>query len=348
MIALVITPAVVFAFNGNVTSNENNTNSVNLGFITTNATETTNIPIIHKYNQLEITQAFLISVLIEVAIIVLVYRIVRHKKSEHPKLKWAFWNIIRDETWYPSLSLFQFFLWTIVIIFSFLFLSFIRIEGGNFQPLGIQDQNLLYLMGISITSPIVSGGLSSIKYKTVQRSVTPQSLPPYSTMLEENGSPSVTRFQMFAWTIIGIIAYLIILFSEIPIPGVVYNVGPLALPSISPILVVLMGLSQTAYVGGKAVSQVSKASILPESGNAGTTIIIYGNDFLPNLNNQNKVTFVDQKGISVDGECTNWTNTLISVKIPTTVSPNEYDVLVITSTNIINAGKFTVSGPPTK
>ncbi|MDE1770436.1 MAG: hypothetical protein KGI28_07800 [Thaumarchaeota archaeon] len=199
-------------------------------------------------------------------------------------------------------------------------------------------------MGISIASPIVSGGLSSIKYKTVQRGVAPESLPKYSTMLEENNAPSVTRFQMFAWTIIGIIAYLVILFSEIPTPGVVYNIGSLVLPSISPILVVLMGLSQSAYVGGKAVAQVSKGSILPDSGKAGTPITIYGGDFLPNMNNQNKVTFVDQKGVSFDGENPNWTNTLVSLKIPANIPPAEYDVLVITSTNIINVGKFIVSG----
>ena len=43
----------------------------------------------------------------------------------------------------------------------------------------------------------------------------PPQLPPLSTMLEENEKPSLTRFQMFGWTWIGILIYIGILFSTV-------------------------------------------------------------------------------------------------------------------------------------
>jgi hypothetical protein len=71
---------------------------------------------------------------------------------------WKFWNIIRGEDWYPSLSLFQFFLWTVVILFSFIFITFIRLEHDLLPSIsGLSSPSILALMGISVASPLVSG-----------------------------------------------------------------------------------------------------------------------------------------------------------------------------------------------
>jgi hypothetical protein len=74
-----------------------------------------------------------------------------------------------------------------------------------------------------------------------------------SAMLDENDKPTLSRFQMFAWTWISI--YLLTVVSEVPkYYGQVQN---LVLPTIDPTLVVLMGLSQVAFLGGKSTVPLS-------------------------------------------------------------------------------------------
>ena len=99
-------------------------------------------------------------------------------------------------------------------------------------------------------------------------------------MLEENEKPSLTRFQMFGWTWIGILIYIGILFSTVSttlmdtqvvkimcqelqpnelgvccINIVINHCKSLQfLPDIDPTLVILMGLSQGGYLGGKIVT----------------------------------------------------------------------------------------------
>jgi hypothetical protein len=59
------------------------------------------------------------------------------------------------------------------------------------------------------------------------------------------------------------------------------NVTDLSLPDIDPVFVVLMGLSQAAYIGGKVVSTLAPqiTEIIPKQANAGDSINIFGTDF---------------------------------------------------------------------
>jgi hypothetical protein len=167
---------------------------------------------------------------------------------------WKFWNIIRDDDWYPSLSLFQFFMWTAVILFSFTFLTFLRL-GHELLPSigGLGSPTILALMGISVATPLVSNVVSSIKYPTSSTFDPPEKLPGLGTMLQEGGKPSLTRFQMFAWTFISIIVFFSSLY--VMISDNINSVSELSLPNVDPILLALMGLSQVAYIGGKAISR---------------------------------------------------------------------------------------------
>jgi hypothetical protein len=80
---------------------------------------------------------------------------------------------------------------------------------------------------------------------------------PLSDIFNEDGKPAVTRFQMFVWTFISIIAYFIIfgstLYSMLQPPDLlmVTNVENLAIPDVHNTLLALMGISQGAYVAGK-------------------------------------------------------------------------------------------------
>jgi hypothetical protein len=56
---------------------------------------------------------------------------------------------------------------------------------------------------------------------------------------------------MFLWTWIGIGLYIVVLFSTVFSPATLADPNLLELPDIDPTLVILMGLSQGAFIGGK-------------------------------------------------------------------------------------------------
>jgi hypothetical protein len=161
--------------------------------------------------------AFVISFITILLITFISSVIIRYARRSHPTIREGFWDIIRGDDWYPSLAIFQFLVWTFIITFAFLGIYLVRIFGGVLEPLPAVPTNILALMGISVAFPIVSGGVSRIKYSTSTSASKdpPPQLPPLSTMLEENKKPALTRFQMFGWTWIGIIIYIGILFSTV-------------------------------------------------------------------------------------------------------------------------------------
>lgn len=193
--------------------------------------------------------AFLISIIVILGILGITIKIL------HIGIKRSFHEIIRDREGFPSLSLLQFLLWTTVISFGFLSIYLIRIMSGVYSPpLEEMPTGILALMGISTAVPIA-------RSKMVSADLRPKTDHKLSSILQDKeGRPSLAKFQMFIWTWIAIIIYLVILFSSVSEIGEsnyeVENVeckenkySCLAFPDIDPSLVVLMGLSQTAYLG---------------------------------------------------------------------------------------------------
>jgi hypothetical protein len=194
--------------------------------------------------------AFGISALAIIAIIIFIYRI----------SKGNFSDLIKDEKKYPSLALFQFLVWTLIISFAYFGIYLTRLFGGE---LGLPDEipdNILILMGISVGVPVLNVKVSEKKYANVPSADAPSA--PYTlrrrpstllSMLQENGQLSLTRFQMFVWTWIGIIIYLFLLYFTVNTE--MDNVTQLSLPNVDGTIVFLMGLSQAAYLG-KKISEI--------------------------------------------------------------------------------------------
>jgi hypothetical protein len=251
--------------------------------------------------------AFIISFITIFLITFVTSIIIRYARRSHPNIKEGFWDIIRGDDWYPSLAIFQFLIWTFIITFAFLGIYLVRIFGGVLEPPPAIPTNILALMGISVAVPIVSGGVSRIKYTTSTSKDPPPQLPQLSTMLEENKKPALTRFQMFGWTWIGIIIYIGILFSTV---STLMDIGDgklceplqpneikfnqlhcdkplrtLTLPDIDPTLVILMGLSQGGYLGGKIVTTPTmkiERVVVGKKDNNIFILSIFGNNFGPN------------------------------------------------------------------
>lgn len=172
-----------------------------------------------------------------------------------------------------------------VVLFSFFAIYLLRIFGGvSDPPQGGIPTNILALMGISVAVPIVSNYITKAK-----QIPPPQNRESLSAMLYEYDKPSLSRFQMFAWTWIGIIVYLFVLFSSVN--KSLDQVQNLVLPTVDPTLVMLMLLSQTAFVGGKITTnpafEVDDIQIKGGAGGGPIAITLGG----ANLDTKNKLTF---------------------------------------------------------
>jgi len=273
------------------------------------------------------TQGFLALVLICVFIILIHFciRTVRPDRN--------IWDIIRDEYWYPSLAITQFLIWTIIITWSYILIAILRIEEGIIAYPESLPVNLLILMGISIVVPVVSGKMTPLIYGKPETSrPQPKKLAPLGTMLMENGKPSLGRFQMALWTLISVIVYLFIFGSTLI--ASLTDITKLVVPDIDVTLVVLMGLSQGAYLGGKLVlistteaevnqppatgstaqPSIEISDIQPGYAKPGEEISIFGKGF----GNSKEAVWFDAIKISGDA-ITDWGEKRITLKIPVSV-----------------------------
>jgi len=127
-------------------------------------------------------------------------------------------------------------------------------------------------LGISVASPLAGNIVSGYKYtKYVPEDSDPNyekneiDRKPLKTMLFENNKPTLFRYQMFLWTFIGVTIFIGLFAAGISdyihrYQMCITNEGcnsiqALAMPKIDNTLVVLMGLSQSGYVGGKIVAR---------------------------------------------------------------------------------------------
>ena len=150
-----------------------------------------------------------------------------------------------------STSKFQFFLWTIVVVFSYAALYTLKLlpPAPHFDPLSSLPENVLIALGMSVASA------SAAKVITVSYVNTNRISKPPSTsggkfgeiFQDDSGVPDLSKLQMIAWTFIAIATYLIAVGHNL------ITQNP-ELPDIDKSLMVLMGLGHTAYLAKKAVS----------------------------------------------------------------------------------------------
>ena len=291
-----------------------------------NATSSSNNP-----PNMEITiGSFLLSALIVLFLFFFVYWWAKFgNRSDRTESQAKLGDIIRDGSGFPSLARFQFLLWTLIVTFAVLSVSFIRLFMGIPGIPNDIPENLLILMGISVAVPFVSIPLSSIKYgnrrPTTIGTITEQDRRSLKTMLMENDKITVSRFQMFAWTWISIIIYLGFFFLE----TVSNDVNTLVVPDIPQIFVYLMGLTQVGYLGTKATIPESFAvtKIAPNQASKGETVTISGTNFGEQkgkvlfeaglVNERGEQTYVDTNDII------SWGDNEIKIKVPFTLNEDQ-------------------------
>jgi hypothetical protein len=245
---------------------------------------------------------------------------------------YAFWDLARDSAGYPSLARFQFLVWTMIVIFSFTAVSLIRLFSGVLEIPGNIPENLLTLMGISVAVTPTSAYVSSKKYgETMYEELTSDEIKKekkkkkWEGMLMENHRPSLSRFQMFSWTVLSVFLYLSLFLTNVR--GLDETTArSFILPDIEFTLVMLMGLSQGAYVGGKFVAptKMDVIGVYPKKVVTEETAIISG----VNFGLEKGVIIVDRW--TVDSKTVTWDDNRIEFIVP--FAPGTYKMTVLSGT----------------
>ena len=290
--------------------------------------------------------SFTIAIIAVVVITLVAKRIITRLQSlKYPDHKSKFLDIIRGQDMVPSLSVFQFLLWTYVLMFALIGVYFVRIFGGvSDPPQGPLPVYLLAIKGISVTTPIVSSLISSYRFSSApsfeygsqdesheagEEIPPPVKKPAFGEMLRLNDKPTLSRFQMFAWTWISIGIYLSVLFSTV---GETSNsVWNLTVPDIDPMLVGLMGLSQVAFLGLKTTGstgiQISK--IFPLHAKPKQIFSIFGKNFgeerqIVWIGTERQITSTDHENLIF------WSGDRIDIRIPEDIPlGRSYQIMVV-------------------
>lgn len=169
----------------------------------------------------------------------------------------------------PSLAKFQLLLWTGIASFAVLWVSFVRLFSGLDALMPLLPTNLLGIVGIGIITTPISGKQSE-SYADIRRGLLGTEAQPtefarielalknqWSSMLLElkNGKyvSSLTRLQMFLWTVTGVTIYALVLLGAMSGTAIVTATETVSIPDLDEIFVALMGLSQVGFVAGKTV-----------------------------------------------------------------------------------------------
>jgi len=216
-----------------------------------------------------------------------------------------------------STSKAQAFVWTIVAVYGLLEVFIERFLAGDSSADQTIPLNLLIAMGFSATTMTAAKGIT-VAYVTnglVDKAMPTQTKPGDATarpigglVTDDDGVPDLSKIQMLAFTAIAVMVY----FVRLACP----ETGP-QLVDIEPALMVLMGLSQGAYLGKKlTTTQAPRVKGLsPASGVAGIAVVVSGSS----LGDTQADSVLHLDGIPVD--TTLWTDTAVTFAVPQVRGP---------------------------
>lgn len=251
-----------------------------------------------------------------------------------------FFSVLFTKSWWPwalangyngklSASQIQFFIFTLVTIFSYVTVFAARLinldPSADFPSLPVIPANLLVLMGLSVATTVSSKAIS-ISYLEQRR--LPQEDQSTLTKNRE-GDTDLIKVQMLIWTVIAAIVYIIRITRFIANKEFI-PVDPtqgLALPDIDGALLVLMGLAEGGYVGGKLVGRSIPIpvieSIIPTKIKTQEEVNILGYGFGVNKEG-NSIVYKDSgnnEGEIPADKILEWTDTKIRFVLPDKLAP---------------------------
>jgi len=239
-----------------------------------------------------------------------------------------------------STSKLQVLLWTACVGFVYAMIYADRvIVFGHVDPITQIPQNVLFALGLSVTSAVAAKAITSSQVAADPDSKTSEAAPSYdpSALVRDDGADtaSLTKVQVLFWTVIGIVVYVNSAFHDLT--TLVPCTGPAcAFPDIDTTLMIFMGLGHATYIGGKLVSNstptLSKA--VAYAWDAGTQ--------LPSLAlsgaslGTSGTVLVD--GAALDGKFVDsWTATLIKIRLDPALGPWSVGEQIAFAVNVAGA-----------
>ncbi len=155
--------------------------------------------------------------------------------------------LVTDEDGRYSISRLQMYLWTFAVVIGF---GAVFMYGCKHIIPDI-PQSLYMLMGVSLAATVASTGINTARNDKVQRGN-----PDFwkDIFFESEDSLDLPRTQMFLWTIISLCVFFFLLYKSLALAANDPSLPP-SLPDIPTGLIVLMGISQGAYLGTKAAAK---------------------------------------------------------------------------------------------
>lgn len=160
-------------------------------------------------------------------------------------------NFFQSPSGVYSVSRFQVWLWTVVIIFSYGYLFLSQGTSPAFPDsiwalLGISMASIGAATSLAARRPPAPGGAPTPQPPATSEAAI-QSPPPQQnpvvSMLSEKGTPSIMRLQMIAWTIAAVVFFVKHVYST----GLLWDVPAN--------LLILMGISHGGYLADKAAGR---------------------------------------------------------------------------------------------
>ncbi len=149
--------------------------------------------------------------------------------------------IVTSEDGCYSISRLQMYLWTYAVVIGF---GAVFMCGYKYTVPDIPE-SLYMLMGVSLAATVASTAIN-----TVRNDKSSKGEPDFwrDIFFESEDSVDLPRTQMFVWTIISLCVFFFLLYKSLA-------VNNLSLPDIPNGLIILMGVSQAAYLGTKAAAK---------------------------------------------------------------------------------------------
>lgn len=224
---------------------------------------------------------------------------------------WNPFKVVLGADGRPSTSKLQFFLWTVVVLFSYVAIYVVRVQAGHFDAISALPANVLIALGLSVVTATAAKGIT-VSYLQSGAIVKPPATPATSTasdvLREDDGTLDLSKIQVLAWTVIAIGIYLITVGAQIRARG--YD----SLPDIDSALMVLMGLGQGAYLGKKLVStDTPRITAVSLQKTATATVITIQGDTFGQAQNGSLVTI---DNLPLSAPMTSWGNTQIVFNLP--------------------------------